>query len=348
MLWKAAAAAIADAGAPEGTPCIGSSFFHRDAAKTTVRPARTGRKECKTLKRRRLVLVVPLSILLLVALILYLTKSSSPGSLTTQSIRINEVMTSNKGTVPDETGDFPDWVELYNDSDQALEIGGYGLSDDKVVAAKWTFPAGTTIEPHGYLIVFCSGDPDRGSLHTTFKLSADDDLVLTSEGGAVVDSLSLKSVSAGYSLGRDDGGNWVEMRPSPGFANTDEGVAAFLATLSATDAESIGVYLNEFMASNASTLLGPDGSYCDWIELYNTNGNDVDLSGYGISDNPAQPLKYVLPEGTVIRAYSTLLIYCTGREGTSNTQIEAPFGLAAYEEAVVFSTPDGRILDNYE
>lgn len=348
MLWKAAAAAIADAGAPEGTPCIGSSFFHRDAAKTTVRPARTGRKECKTLKRRRLVLVVPLSILLLVALILYLTKSSSPGSLTTQSIRINEVMTSNKGTVPDETGDFPDWVELYNDSDQALEIGGYGLSDDKVVAAKWTFPAGTTIEPHGYLIVFCSGDPDRGSLHTTFKLSADDDLVLTSEGGAVVDSLSLKSVSSGYSLGRDDGGNWVEMRPSPGYPNTDEGVAAFLATLSATDAESIGVYLNEFMASNASTLLGPDGSYCDWIELYNTNGNDVDLSGYGISDNPAQPLKYVLPEGTVIRAYSTLLIYCTGREGTSNTQIEAPFGLAAYEEAVVFSTPDGRILDNYE
>lgn len=300
------------------------------------------------MRRRRLVLVVPLSVILLAALIIYLTRSGSSGSLNTHTIRINEVMTSNKGTLSDETGDSPDWLELYNDSDQEVAIGGYGLSDDKVEAAKWTFPAGTTIPPHGYLVVFCSGDTARGPLHTPFKLSADDDLVLTTEGGAVIDSLSLKAVSTGYTLGRDEAGSWVEMRPSPGFANNDEGVAAFLATLAATEAESNGVFINEFMASNASTLLGPDGSYCDWIELYNTTGTDIDLSGYGISDNPAQPLKYALPQGTVIRAYGTLLIYCTGREGSSNTQIEVPFGLAAYEEAVVFSTPDGRILDSVE
>ena len=254
------------------------------------------------MRRRRLVLVVPLSVILLAALIIYLTRSGSSGSLNTHTIRINEVMTSNKGTLSDETGDSPDWLELYNDSDQEVAIGGYGLSDDKVEAAKWTFPAGTTIPPHGYLVVFCSGDTARGPLHTPFKLSADDDLVLTTEGGAVIDSLSLKAVSTGYTLGRDEAGSWVEMRPSPGFANNDEGVAAFLATLAATEAESNGVFINEFMASNASTLLGPDGSYCDWIELYNTTGTDIDLSGYGISDNPAQPLKYALPQGTVAAA----------------------------------------------
>ena len=300
------------------------------------------------MRRRRLVLVVPLGALLLVMLIVYLTSSGTSGSLSSHTVQISEVMTSNKGTVPDETGEFPDWVELHNTSDEDVQIGGYGLSDDKIIAAKWTFPAGTTIPAGGYLIVYCSGDPERGRMHTPFKLSADDDLVLTTEAGAVIDSLSLKAVSAGYSLGRDAQGNWVEMRPSPGYPNTDEGVAAFLDTLTADVGESIGVFLNEFMASNASTLLGPDGSYCDWIELYNTTGSDIDLSGYGVSDNPAQPLKYVLPDGTTIRAYSTLLIYCTGRKGTSNTEIEAPFGLAAYEEAVVFSTPDGRILDSYE
>lgn len=293
-------------------------------------------------------MVVPLAVILLVALIVYLTSSGSSGSLSSHTIQISEVMTSNKGTVPDETGDFPDWVEIVNNSDQAVEIGGYGLSDDKIIAAKWTFPIGTTIPANGRIIVYCSGDTERGSMHAPFKLSADDDLVLTTEAGAVIDSLSLKAVSSGYSLGRDAEGNWVEMRPSPGYPNTEEGVAAFLATLTAEAGESIGVYLNEFMASNASTLLGPDGSYCDWIELYNTTGNDINLSGYGISDNPAQPLKYVLPEGTTIRAYSTLLLYCTGRKGTSSTEIELPFGLAAYEEAVVFSTPDGRILDSYE
>jgi hypothetical protein len=60
------------------------------------------------------------------------------------------------------------------------------------------------------------------------------------------------------------------MLPSPGYPNTDDGAAQYLATLSASADESIGVYLNEFMASNASTLIGPDGAYCDWIELYNT------------------------------------------------------------------------------
>lgn len=289
-----------------------------------------------------------MGLVLLVALIIYLTKSGAPGSMSAHTIQITEVMTSNKGTVPDENGDFPDWVEIHNASDQPVEIGGYGLSDDKIIAAKWTFPAGTTIPAYGYILVYCSGDTTKGKMHAPFKLSADDELVLTTEAGAVIDSLALRGVSSGYSLGRDESGNWVEMRPSPGYPNTDVGVAAFLATLTAEAGESIGVFLNEFMASNASTLIGPDGSYCDWIELYNTTGNDINLSGYGISDNPAQPLKYVLPEGTTIRAYSTLLIYCTGREGTSNTEIEAPFGLAAYEEAVVFSTPEGRILDCYE
>ena len=121
--------------------------------------------------------------------------------------------------------------------------------------------------------------------------------------------MALREVTPGYTLGRDPGNmtQWMELeKPSPGFPNTAEGMAAYAASVEA--GEDIGVYLNEFMASNASTLLGPDGSYCDWSELYNTTGNDIDLSGYGVSDNPAQPLKYVLPDGTTIRAYSTLLI----------------------------------------
>lgn len=300
------------------------------------------------MRRRRLVLVVPMALILLVALIVYLTRSGSSQNLSTHTIQISEVMTSNKGTVPDNTGDYPDWVELHNASDQEVEIGGYGLSDDKLIAAKWTFPAGTRIPANGYIIVYCSGDTSKGGMHAPFKLSADDELVLSTEAGAIIDSLALRSASSGYTLSRDASGAWVEMLPSPGYPNDQAGIDAFLATLTATEGESIGVYLNEFMASNASTLLGPDGTYCDWIELYNTTGNEINLSGYGISDNPAQPLKYTLPEGTSIEAYGTLLIYCNGRTGTAVDPIEAPFGLAAYKEAVVFSTPAGRILDSYE
>ena len=300
----------------------------------------------------RKLLVIVLLAVSAVALVLYITKGG--GKIETESlglIQINEVMTSNKGSVPDETGDFPDWIEVYNNTDSQLDISGFGLTDDFISAAKWTFPEGSVIQPRGYLVVFCSGDSTRGKMHTPFKLSASDDVILSNVSGKVVDSIKLKPVTSGYSLGRsaEDTSVWKEMLPSPGYPNTTEGAAEYLATLAATAEESIGVYINEFMASNASTLVGPDGSYCDWIELYNTTGSEIDLSGFGISDSPTQPLKYKLPAGTMIPANGVLLIYLTGRETPEGAdKIEAPFGLAAYAESVVFSTPAGRILDQYD
>ena len=146
-----------------------------------------------------------------VALVLYL-KSSGSGTdaATTAQVEINEVMTSNKGTVPDETGAFPDWVEIYNNTDAALDISGYGLSDDLLSAAKWTFPDGSVIPARGYLVVFCSGDVTRGKMHAGFKLSASDEVILSTVSGTVVDSIALRSVTSGYSLGRsaDDGTTW--------------------------------------------------------------------------------------------------------------------------------------------
>ena len=89
---------------------------------------------------RRLLIIALLGVCA-VALVLYL---KSGGSLAPEDavaqVEINEVMTSNKGAVPDETGDFPDWVEFYNNTDTKLDISGYGLTDKMISAAKWTFP----------------------------------------------------------------------------------------------------------------------------------------------------------------------------------------------------------------
>ncbi len=308
-------------------------------------------------KRRRRTAQRGLALVLLVActvaLILYVTRGggAQKTSGTDYGVVLNEVMTSNKGAVADEFGNFPDWAEIHNTTDKALDISGYGLSDDLLSAAKWTFPSGTVVEPNGYIVVFCNGDASVGGLHAGFKLSATDDLILSTVSGSVIDSISLRSVDTGMSLGRgaEDASAWMQMQPSPGYPNTAEGAAAYLATMSATSDESIGVYINEFMPSNASTIVGPDGSYCDWIELYNATNAPVDLGGYGVSDTTTQPLKYTLPKGTTIEPYGVLLIYCTGRETPEGAaQIEAPFGLNAYSESVVFSTPQGRILDSYD
>ena len=117
---------------------------------------------------RKLLIVVLLAVCA-VALVLYLKNGGvAPAEETVAQVEINEVMTSNKGAVPDETGDFPDWVEFYNNTDEKLDISGYGLTDKLISAAKWTFPEGTVLEPRGYVVVFCSGDASRGNMHTPF------------------------------------------------------------------------------------------------------------------------------------------------------------------------------------
>lgn len=308
----------------------------RPAKKTiSVRPGSNG------------IWIIVLGVICIVALIVYLTrgggKAAEPVS---HSVTISEVMMSNSGTVPDETGNFPDWIELHNKTGETIDVGGYGLSDDKLGTVKWTIPAGTKIEPNGYLIIYCSGDPSRGPFHAAFKLSSSDVITLSTEAGTIIEQIQLKPVGSGKTLARNVSGEFEEMNPSPGQSNDSAGQQKFLETISAVSNESIGVFINEFMASNASTIMGPDGTYCDWIELYNTTNHAVDLSGYGISDTSTQPLKYVFPKGTTIPAQGVLLIYCTGKEGTDPVTVEAPFGLRAYKEEIVFATPQGKILDS--
>lgn len=92
----------------------------------------------------------------------------------------------------------PDWIELRNLADRPLDLAGYGLTDDARLPAKWRFPTGTLIEPSGFLVVFASGhdttDPqldERGSLHTSFRLSGEGDyLALTDPNGQVLQEIA--------------------------------------------------------------------------------------------------------------------------------------------------------------
>jgi hypothetical protein len=88
----------------------------------------------------------------------------------------------------------PDWIELFNVSDQRVDLGGMHLTDDAADLTKWEFPAGAAIDPGSTLVIFASGsdirDPtldERGALHTNFGLSAAGDyLALTDREGDVV------------------------------------------------------------------------------------------------------------------------------------------------------------------
>ena len=80
-------------------------------------------------------------------------------SIASQTIQINEVVSSNQNTFYDEDGDTPDWIELYNPSPNSISIYNWGLSDETGDLFKWRIP-NITLDSEQYLLIMAS-DKDR-------------------------------------------------------------------------------------------------------------------------------------------------------------------------------------------
>ena len=57
-----------------------------------------------------------------------------------------------------------------------------------------------------------------------------------------------------------------------------------------------GVVISEMMAGNQSGIFDDERDRVDWIELHNTSKVTVDLSGWALSDDPADPGKWVMDD----------------------------------------------------
>lgn len=292
-------------------------------------------------KRLGSILISAALIVILAVFLINLKEGSSRAPA--DAVALSEIMISNKGSVPDNLGGYPDYIELHNGSSERADISGYGLSDSLLEGAKYVFPAGTVLEPGAYVVVWCGGEAEDG-MHAPFKLSAGEEAVLFDASGRPLDTAVLNSVDSGMVL-RREGEVWTQAKPCPGYPKTEEGMAEYEKSLKET--EDIGLYINEFMASNATTICDSFGSYSDWIELYNSTDTDMDISGFGISDNLSQPMKYRFPDGTTIAAKGYLVVFCSGNEGMQNGELHAPFGLRSYGEDVVIANRAGRIIDSY-
>ena len=79
----------------------------------------------------------------------------SPLIIFSQSIRINEVVSSNS-VYFDEDGDSPDWIELYNYGNQTISLDNWTISDNIENLDMWTFPQ-INLDPNEYLLIWASG-----------------------------------------------------------------------------------------------------------------------------------------------------------------------------------------------
>lgn len=125
-----------------------------------------------------------------------------------KDLRINEFMASNVLTLADNTGEYEDWIEIYNSGDTPADLAGYYITNDPARINIWKIPAGqperTTIAPHGYIILWADKAMDRGAEHTGFKLSKDKGEIslLDKDGRTVLDNVIYKQQFRDVSTGR--------------------------------------------------------------------------------------------------------------------------------------------------
>jgi hypothetical protein len=111
------------------------------------------------------------------------------------------------------------------------------------------------------------------------------------------------------------------------------------------------VVINEYSASNLNTILDNYSRNEDWMELYNTGTSVFDLSGYFLSDNPADSAKWQFPENVTIPANGFIKVWLSGRDEVAGGHYHTNFKLTqtkANPDHIVLTSPSGIILESVQ
>lgn len=259
---------------------------------------------------------------------------------------INELQPSNVSGITDRLGEHDPWIELYNSGASAINLSGFYLTDQYTNLIKYPLPS-INVNPGQYFVIWADGQPAQtlgAELHANFRLGSPTGavaLVYTlSNQPTVLDYANYKYVGNDRSYGSYPNGQSVQRQvlfyPTPGGTNNPA-------------SSPLAISINEWMASNTETLPdAADGQYDDWIELYNTSGSTVDLSGYFLTDNLLLPAQWPFPAGTTIGPNGYLLVWAdndTGQNGFDG-DLHANFQLSKSGEAIGLFAPGGAVIDS--
>ena len=263
-----------------------------------------------------------------------------------RGVRINEVMTSNKTALSDENGDYPDWIELINASNTAVDITGWSLLDKASRTAYFSFPD-YQLDPGETVLVYASGrmaNQQDSDFNAPFRLgSAGDTLMLSDAHSTVVESINIPALGADQSYARQDGGWMVTGEYTPGLENTTLNYAMLTSTQPVSGST---LLISEVMVDNSS-FPASDGLLYDWIEIHNAGSSAVDLKGYSLSDSPNKPARWKFPS-VVLQPGQYLVVYASGLDQAADGSLHTNFGLRAEGESILLYSEAGQVLDYVE
>ena len=192
------------------------------------------------------------------------------------ALHISEVAPCNTCIVADANGEFSDYIELYNSTDQLMDLSGLGLGDGED-SPRFVFPAGTMLEGKSAMVLFCNALP--------FSVNDGEAVVLFDRAGAPVFTVNIPRMEKNHVLYLSGGEYVTTDAPSPGFANDEAGEAAFQSSKQSD----LPLCVNELCAGAFTDQKG------DWVEFCNTADTAQDFSGLYLSDESTDLLKCPIP-----------------------------------------------------
>ena len=180
-----------------------------------------------------------------------------------------------------------DFIELYNPTALPLNISGLFITDNTFnQPIKNPFANLSFIDSYGMLVLTADGDDNPG--HVNFRLSSDQELItLMDTELEVIDKVLYMPQTTDVSQGANPDGthNYAFFEnPTPGSLNAET------------------IVINEVLAHSHD--FAPD-----WIELYNSSDRTIDISGWYLSDDPENLMKFEIPEGNVLLSGQYVAFY---------------------------------------
>lgn len=172
-----------------------------------------------------------------------------------------------------------EWVELYNDTDEAIDISGYAITDDKNNALMFET---NTASPSAYFLA------------TSMNVlnNSGDSVILKNTAGEIIDTIRYTetfSADKSYSRCSDTSGDFIQTADitkrasnqtaciTPTQIATATPTQTPIATSEITSAISYdGIYISEAMVNPVEES--------EWVELYNDNDFPVVLKNWLIDD----------------------------------------------------------------
>ena len=236
----------------------------------------------------------------------------------------------------------------------------YQIDDGFVVyvngreAGRFQMPSGN-ITFNSFASSYAGDAPLTGTIEISSSLFKSGDNVIAVEiHNNKADSRDIFWAAEVFTTMGSTSGDFVSTDPVINLSSSDNTVSFIACFAPISDAEKAAqgltpVRINEVSAQNG-IYVNEQFKRNDWLELYNTTGNPIDVEGMYLTNSPKNPKKYKITKGdsqagTIIPAHGYLVIWCDGLETVS--QLHANFKLDNNKGDLVLTAADESWSDQF-